>query len=347
MANQSFADMIDRPLDTIPGNKSGKISSFTERELAEISEQDRQVLEKGLRLDLPEQAITLPGGIAQFRHLIKLPLKDEQERVVGVVALSEDITRRKHLEEHTRQAHNLETVGRLAGGVAHEFNNLLQIISGFTQLTMDETTPDDRRFPYLERTLEAAERATTLVGQILGISRGQQIRPVPLDLNSLIPAMESLISVTAGKKIQVLIRSEPGLEFIHADEAAFQQVLLNLLLNARDAICEEGEIVLATENVSFDEAFCVDHPWAMSGEFVKVSVSDTGQGMSGELREKIFDPFFTTRDCWKGAGLGLSVVSRFVEQLNGFIHVTSNVGDGSTFDLFFPVNTRESRTWEI
>jgi PAS domain S-box-containing protein len=283
-----------------------------------------------------EHRIVRADGEVRTVHQQGHTVFDDSGRPVRRIGVVYDITERKRLEEQLRQAQKLEAVGQLAGGVAHEFNNILQIIKGFAGLGLENTAPDDPAREIWRPIDEATDRASGLVKQLLGFGQRQLLRQEEVDVNSLISRLSNFVRPTLGEHIRVVVRAGGNLSPCWADKGSIDQILMNLCINARDAMPRGGRLTLATGNVSLDDAFCRDNPWAKPGEYVRISVCDTGEGMDEELLQHIFEPFYTTKGPKKGSGLGLSMVYGLIEQHNGLINVTSRPGSGTTFELYFP-----------
>jgi two-component system cell cycle sensor histidine kinase/response regulator CckA len=255
--------------------------------------------------------------------------------------INEDITQYKLLEDQLRQAQKMEAVGRLAGGIAHDFNNALAVITGYSDLLQLHLLPGDPLRPYAEEVGKAGRRAASLTRQLLGFSRKQVIHPVVLDLNTVIGEMEQMIRRLIGDDIQVAFKREPRLGKVKLDPGQLEQILLNLAVNARDAMPTGGKLWLETANVKVDDAYARQYPYAKPGRYVMLSVSDSGCGIDSETQRHIFEPFFTTKPPGKGTGLGLSTVYGIVKQNGGTVNVYSEVGKGTTFRIKFPL-TQES-----
>ena len=234
------------------------------------------------------------------------------------------------------QAQRLESVGRLAGGVAHDFNNMLSIIHGNSDLALQKLQPTDPLHGLLSEILGAARRATDITRQLLGFARRQTIAPKVLDLNETVESMLKMLRRLIGEDIDLAWLPEAGLWPVKMDPAQVDQILANLCLNSRDAIHDVGKITIETENTRFDEQYCGSRPGYQPGEFVLLAVSDNGEGMSRETQEKIFEPFFSTKGVGKGTGLGLSTVYGIVKQNDGFINVYSEPGSGTSFKIYLP-----------
>jgi PAS domain S-box-containing protein len=247
-----------------------------------------------------------------------------------------DITERKQLEEQFRQSQKMEAVGRLAGGVAHDFNNLLTAIIGYSQLIqggLDEASPLRHDLSEIER---AGHRAAALTAQLLAISRKQVLLPRVLNLNEVISGVGNMLRRLIGEDIELLTVMGPDLGYTKADPGQIEQIIVNLVVNSRDAMSRGGRITIETENTELDHAYASSHPDVLPGKYVMLSVSDTGDGLDAETFAHIFEPFFTTKEPGKGTGLGLSTVFGIVKQSGGHISVHSKLGHGATFEVYLP-----------
>jgi two-component system, cell cycle sensor histidine kinase and response regulator CckA len=247
-----------------------------------------------------------------------------------------DISEQKRLEAQFRQAQKMEAVGALAGGVAHDFNNLLLVIKGYTELLLEETSPANPNHKDLELIEKACQQATLLTSQLLAFSRKQMLQPEILDLNEIIDETSSMLRRLIGEDINLMVTTQTDLGLIHADPGQLQQIILNLAINARDAMPEGGILSIKTEIVDFDEHYIKEHPEAKAGQYVMLAITDNGIGMDATTQARIFEPFFTTKGKGKGTGLGLSTVYGIVKQSNGFIWVYSEPEKGTTFKIYFP-----------
>jgi hypothetical protein len=252
------------------------------------------------------------------------------------VVLAIDLTDKVKLEEQLRQAQKMEAVGRLAGGVAHDFNNLLTAITGNAQLLRSELEPGDARVEEVDEILLAGERAATLTRQLLAFSRRQVLQPRALNLNESIEEVSSMLGRLIGEDVLLRTVLDPDLGLVRADPGQLTQVLVNLAVNARDAMPHGGTLTLETRNVTLDETFAASHEGVRPGPHVMLSVSDTGAGMDAETQAHLFEPFFTTKEVGKGTGLGLATVYGIVRQSEGSVDMRSEPGNGSTFEICLP-----------
>ena len=254
-----------------------------------------------------------------------------------VVALVRDITERKQLEAQFQQAQKMESVGLLAGGLAHDFNNLLQIIGGYTTLALSRDGVGEEIKKDLQKVLKGSESAAGLTRQLLAFSRQNVLSPRDLRINDLLNNLMKLMGSLLGAELELRVILGDGLGYVHGDPGMIEQVLMNLCVNARDAMTEGGRLVIETRKFEVDEAQCQAEGWEAPGGYVLISVADNGSGIAKEVLPNIFDPFFTTKEAEKGTGLGLSVVHGIVEQHRGRITVCSELGKGTTFNVFLPV----------
>ncbi len=264
------------------------------------------------------------------------PLVDESGRVLGVASLVQDVTERVALEERLRQSQKMEAVGRLAGGVAHDFNNLLTVIMGYSQLLTDGLPPASRLMDATAQIRSAADRAAGITRQLLAFSRKQVLSPRVIDLNDIMLNLDTMLRRLIGEDVEVLTVPGRNLGAVKADPGQIEQVIMNLALNARDAMPNGGKLTLETENMDLDDAYASEHQPLRPGRYVMLAVSDTGTGMSPETQAHIFEPFFTTKEVGKGTGLGLSMVYGIVKQSGGYIWVYSELDRGTSFKIYLP-----------
>lgn len=281
--------------------------------------------------------ITLPSGLVW--EVRTVPIKDEGGSVVSVLEVIRDITDNRKLEEQLRQLQKMEAVGTLAGGVAHDFNNILTAIVGYAQLALMKMHGDDPQRYNLEQIIESSNRATTLTHSLLSFSRKQPVNLQVLDLNSLIMNFEKFLRRLIKEDIELRTAYAKEPLFIFADRGQIEQVIMNLITNARDAMPQGGVITVQTARIVIDDDYISSHGYGKHGEYAVLSILDTGTGMDGETREKIFEPFFTTKETGKGTGLGLSMVYGIVKKHEGYIDVHSEQGKGSSFKVYLPTTT--------
>jgi len=288
----------------------------------------------------------LYSGRGAWVFLKVSPLYDVFGHVIGAIESIRDITERKRAEEEREilqvqliQAQKMESVGRLAGGVAHDFNNMLGAILGYTGLALDQTDPSDPLSKYLQQILKAAERSADLTRQLLAFARKQTVAPKVLALNETVEGMLRLLRRLIGEDIDLAWL--PGRELwpVKMDHSQLDQILANLCVNARDAIAGVGKVTIETANTVFDAEFCARHAGFVPGDYVLLAVSDNGCGMDAETLSRIFEPFFTTKEVGQGTGLGLASVYGAVTQNNGFINTYSEPGQGTTFKIYLPRHT--------
>ncbi|HUB33132.1 MAG TPA: response regulator [Bryobacteraceae bacterium] len=337
-ANPALARIFAKPLDTLPGqpftcwhadDSEPALSSYREQVVSHSVEPHFEVT---LRRWDGEQTsvegsstiIDLPGGLAVFSVLRDVTQRKrfEQERAA--------------LEEQLRQAQKLESVGRLAGGIAHDFNNLLTVINGYSDLVLRQLHPGDPLREKMEEIRNAGDQASGLTRQLLAFSRKQARQPQLLDLNRLVEQTRPMVARLVGEDVELLVNLHPGAAVIYADPRQLEQVLMNLVVNSRDAMPRGGKLRIETSIVEWSRDEVQAHPRARAGRYVVLTVSDNGEGMTEETRRHIFEPFFTTKEAEKGTGLGLSMAQGIVGQSDGFIEVQSELGRGSIFRIYLP-----------
>jgi PAS domain S-box-containing protein len=263
-------------------------------------------------------------------------VSSEDEPAGFLEVIAEDVTEKRVLEDQFRQAQKMEAVGRLAGGVAHDFNNLLLVISGYTEVLLEKLEANSTLHHKAEAIQQAADRATTLTRQLLAFSRKQLLELKVVDLNTIVADMERLLSPLIGENIELTTRLANGVGRTRADAGQIEQVIMNLVVNAKDAMPNGGKITIQTGNVHLDDSYRREHTYINPGPYVMLSVSDTGCGMDKETLSRVFEPFFTTKEKGKGTGLGLSTVYGIVKQSGGYVFAQSELGHGTTFRIYLP-----------
>ncbi len=296
-----------------------------------------QVIGKKCRFDKEYKIVRHNDGQERWVHGIGELEFNAETQPVRMIGTIWDITERKQAEARLMQVQKMESIGRLAGGVAHDFNNLLTVINGYSHLLLDKLRQDDPLRASIEEIHRAGERAAGLTQQLLAFSRKQVLRPRVLDLNHVVGEMLSMLGRLVGENVDVRLRLNAKNGMVHADPHQLERVVMNLVVNARDAMPHGGKLSIETAGVSWDEAYAQSHPEAPVGHYVTLSVSDSGAGMDEETKKHIFEPFFTTKDIGKGTGLGLSTVQGIVAQSGGYIEVYSEPGHGTSFRIYLPM----------
>jgi PAS domain S-box-containing protein len=314
----------------------------TGRSILFLSPPDRSaegstLLERVARADRIEHFETIrvkKDGTQIHVALTFSPIKDSDGRVVGVSSVARDVTESKHMEAMLRQSQKMEAVGQLAGGVAHDFNNLLGVILGYTGLMLDRLGLDDPQRKSIEEIQKAGDRAALLTRQLLAFSRKQVLQPKVIDLNAVVAGAEKLLQRLIGENIELRAVLNPELCRVKADPGQIEQIIMNLAVNARDAMPSGGKLTIETSNMEFDEAYTAQHPSTRTGPHVMLAVTDTGCGMDAETKAHMFEPFFTTKEFGKGTGLGLSTVYGIVKQSGGSVWVYTEPGLGTSFKIY-------------
>jgi nitrogen-specific signal transduction histidine kinase/ActR/RegA family two-component response regulator len=272
------------------------------------------------------------------------PLRDSSGGVQGAICMALDVTDRKQLEEQFRQAQKMEAVGRLAGGIAHDFNNLLMVIQGYADLLADRLPVGEALHRNAEQIQTAAQRAAALTQQLLAFSRKQILAPKVLNVHSVVADMEKMLQRLIGEDIELETSSKPDLWLVKADRSQIEQVVMNLAVNARDAMPQGGRLMIETTNVEFDASVSHSPAVVAPGKYVMLAVTDNGCGMDSKTQAHIFEPFFTTKEKGKGTGLGLATVYGVVKQSGGYVWVYSEPGHGTTFKIYLPRIEDETAT---
>jgi PAS domain S-box-containing protein len=315
-------EMIGRNISVLcPPDRPDEIPGI----LAKISHGERVEYFESVRLTKDGRRLNMSISVS--------PIYDTDGRIVGASAIGRNITAQKKIEDQLRQSQKMEAVGRLAGGIAHDFNNFLGIITACTELLRGRA--DVESTEYLDNIREASKRGSALTRQLLAFSRRQPVQVQILDLNERLKEVNKLLKPLMGDDVEILLPSQPSTAVIEADPGQLDQIILNLAVNARDAMSNGGKLIIDTGVFDLDEAFARDHSMT-PGRYVMLAVSDTGIGMDEPTRSRIFEPFFTTKESGKGSGLGLATVYGIVKQSGGHIWVYSEPGRGTTFKIYLP-----------
>jgi PAS domain S-box-containing protein len=332
IVNPAFARYFGKSVDEIAGRTAAQLVDLPAAR--RISESDRAVMESG-RPQTLEYDLTLQSGTRSFLAT-KSPYRDGEGKTVGVIAVSRDITDYRAMESRLRQSQKMEAIGTLAGGVAHDFNNLLMVISGYCSVLHEAVENNPALRGHVEQIQRASERATSLTRQLLAFSRKQTIQPVSLNLNSALSGIEKLLRRLIAENITIMTHLASDLGTVNADVGQIEQVVLNLAVNARDAMPEGGSLTLATRNHEVTGTEEGARESIRPGRYVELSVTDTGVGMEPEVQTHVFEPYFTTKPTGKGTGLGLSTVYGIVQQAGGYVTFSSERGVGTTFRVLLP-----------
>lgn len=330
--NDAFLDMLGYAREEVIGRTTEQLNFWAHP--AHRLEMLRQVRESGRVESFRTEYRTAKGEV-----LVAVVSADliELEGKSCVLAITRDETEIQRLETQFRQAQKMEAVGRLAGGVAHDFNNALGVIAGYTTLLEERLGADAAERKFTQQIRLAGDRAASITRQLLAFSRRQVLQTMPLDLNSILTGMEDMLRRMMGEDVKLTIERDPALQIVDADRGRIEQVLMNLAINARDAMPGGGELIIRTSNAVVGAAEIQKNPFLKAGRFVMLTVSDNGCGMDQATQAQVFEPFFTTKEAGKGTGLGLSTVYGIVKQSKGYVCVSSEPGRGTTFEVYFPI----------
>jgi PAS domain S-box-containing protein len=332
----------DENIYAMCGLAPGAFGSTFEDSAAVVHPEDRDATVQAIQRCTPQQPecamacrVIWPDGSIHFLEASGRAFYDEGGRLVRMTGTTRDVTEHRQLEEQFRQAQKMEAVGQLAGGIAHDFNNVLNVILGYSDLLLDKSTPQDPVYSRIQEIRKAGEQAAGLTQQLLAFSRRQVLQPRVLNLPDILHDMDEMLHRTIGADIEITIASDEHLARVKVDPSQMQQVLLNLAVNARDAMPRGGNLVLEARNATLDESDARSHN-VPTGRYVMLAVSDNGCGMTAEVQKQAFEPFFTTKQVGQGTGLGLATVYGIVQQSGGHIWLYSEPGIGTTFQIYFP-----------
>jgi PAS domain S-box-containing protein len=336
LINRKGCEILEKPREEILGRNW--LESFVPRKARPAVEETfaRLLQECSSKVESSESPLLRASGGERSILWNNVVLRDDKGEVCGLILSGEDITERKHLEAQFIQAQKMEAVGRLAGGIAHDFNNLISVILGYSSFLLENITNDESIRADVNEIQKAGERAASLTRQLLAFSRKQPLQPRVLRLDRLVTDMEKFLRRIIGEDIVLVTRALENLGDIKADPGQVEQVIMNLAVNARDAMPGGGTLTIKTGSATLD-ASCRDiSPEARAGKFITLTITDTGAGMTREVLSHVFEPFYTTKELGKGTGLGLSTVYGIIRQHDGFITVNSEYGKGTTFTIYLP-----------
>jgi len=327
LANEALAAFHGTTVARLLGRSDAELAAETAPDAAPAAAPPAAAVE--------EQRADPRTGAARWFETVRVPFHLPGSAAPLTLSAATEITARRALEDQVRAVQKLEAVGTLAGGIAHDFNNLLAAVRATAELVLLDCPAGPQRAD-VEQIVELADRAAALTGQLLAFSRRQVLDPRIVDVDELVARLARMVRRVIGEDVRLVIVPSEAPARIAADPGQIEQVLMNLCVNARDAMPGGGELTLATDAVAVDDAFCATHRWARPGPYVRVTVSDTGVGMDAATLARIFEPFFTTKAMGRGSGLGLAVVYGIVKQHEGMIHAYSEPGHGTTFRVYFP-----------
>jgi hypothetical protein len=320
------------------GYTRNEFLAMTIKDIRPLDDAERLLTNIGERRQTSERAGSSRHRVKSGR-LIDVEITSHEMAFAGqsaALVVAQDITERRTLEEQFQQAQKMEAVGRLAGGVAHDFNNLLTVILGLCELLLADRNPDDSRQADIAEIQEAGIRAARLTRQLLAFSRKQIIEPTLLDMNVIVADLRAMLGRLIGEDVKVVLGLGADLALVKADRGQVEQIVMNLAVNARDAMPKGGMLTIETANVELDEHYAKTHLDVKPGLYVRLTVTDTGTGMTPQVQARLFEPFFTTKEPGKGTGLGMATVFGIVTRSGGSVGVSSKVGKGTQFKVYFP-----------
>jgi PAS domain S-box-containing protein len=322
-----------------PGTFGGTFAAFVARIHPNDREAVRETIEKAVKSggDFTTQHRSLwPDGTVRWLSGAGRVLLGERGEPVRAVGITQDVTEPHRLAEQYQQAQKMEAIGRLAGGVAHDFNNLLTVILGYSEILLADLKPDDLRYADIAEIQKAGARGAALTRQLLAFSRKQMVEPARLDLNVVVIDIRAMLGRLLREDVRVMLGLRPELAAVMADRGQVEQIVMNLAVNAQDAMPRGGTLTLETANIELDEPYAMSHPGVKPGQYVALTVTDTGTGMPPDVQARLFEPFFTTKEAGFGTGLGLATVHAIVTGSGGSIDVSSEVGKGTSITVYFP-----------
>ena len=332
IANKQIATFYGKPMEDIIGKTAFELTDLETAK--DQTKNDKTILESGSSFTVDFQ-IPGDGGTRHFL-MTRAPYRDPGGNVIGVIGISRDITQYRGIEERLRQSQKMEAIGTLAGGVAHDFNNILMVISGYSSVLAEALNANPKLLAHVEQIRKAGERAASLTRQLLAFSRKQTIQPTAINLIDVIAGIEKLLQRIIGEDVAISTDLAPDLGLVLADSGQMEQVILNLAVNSRDAMPDGGKLTIQARNTRLLQGVTQGKTELKPGEYVELTVGDTGAGMPTEVQAHIFEPFFTTKPAGKGTGLGLSTVYGIVQQAGGHVTFESAPGAGTTFRVFLP-----------
>jgi len=337
-ANRAFCEYVKRPLEEVTGRRCYEVSHYVNKPCYEQGEECpvRYTFETGD----PHTVIHThydKDGKPSYVEIRAYPMKNESGETISVIELVNDITEKRKLESQLRQAQKMEAVGLLAGGVSHDFNNILTAIVGYGNLLRMKMKEDDPLRHNVTQILASVERGANLTHSLLAFSRKQVMNPRPVNFNAIVESVHKLLKRLIGEDIELKTLLTAEDVTVMADSGQIEQVLMNLATNARDAMPNGGRLTIETERIEVKEAYITSHGYGLPGTYVLISVTDSGTGMDEATKAKLFEPFFSTKEVGKGTGLGLAMIYGIIKQHNGYINVYSEPGEGTTFKIYLPV----------
>ena len=345
-----WSDILEEQYGLSPGTFGGTFKAFVElihpEDRASVIDVVTTAMKTGTDFSVLHRSIR-PDGTVRWLSGAGRILLGESGRPLRAVGTSQDVTERHTLEAQFQQAQKMDAVGRLAGGVAHDFNNLLTVMLGFCELLLEDANPDDPRRSDIAEIQSAGMRAARLTRQLLAFSRKQIIEPALLDLNAVLAEMRPMLGRLIREDVRVLFGTRPGLEQVKADRGQIEQVVLNLAVNAQDAMPHGGTLTIETANIELDQEYASTHFAVKPGHYVVLTVTDSGTGITPEVRERLFEPFFTTKEPGQGTGLGLATVHGIVTRSGGSVTIDSEVGRGASFKVYLPAAIGAEATVDV